>query len=153
MEKNLAILWSAQLIGMSVITGVISFLPLYVPHLGVTDPAQVAMWSGILIAATSFFAALSNPFWGAMADRKGRKPMLEKVLLMFGMIIITIAFASTVYQLLALRILQGVCGGFTAAATALAVSMSPTEHISSTVGIFQIKKTHTICREAKNASL
>lgn len=136
-QKNLAILWSAELIGMSAITGVISFLPLYVPYLGVTNPAQVAMWAGILIGAASFCAALSNPYWGAMADRKGRKPMLEKVLLMFGIIIITMAFAASVYQLLALRILQGLCGGFTAAATALAVSMSPPEHISSTVGIFQ----------------
>jgi len=95
------------------------------------------MWSGILIGAAAFCAALSNPFWGAMADRKGRKPMVEKVLLMFGIIMIIMAFASNVYQLLILRILQGLCGGFAAAATALAVSMSPKEQISFTVGMLQ----------------
>ncbi len=136
-QKSLIILWSAQFVGMSAVTGVISFLPLFVPHLGVTDPAAAAMWSGILVGAAAFCAALANPFWGAMADRKGRKPMVEKVLLMFGLVMITMAFVSNVYQLLALRIFQGLCGGFSAAATALAVSMSPAAQIASTVGIFQ----------------
>lgn len=136
-RKNLAIMWSAQFIGMSAITGVVSFLPLFVTHLGLTDASEVAMWSGILMGSASFCAALSNPYWGAMADRKGRKPMVEKVLLMFGLIIITMAYVSSVYQLLTLRILQGLCGGFVAAATALAVSMSPKEQISFTVGILQ----------------
>ena len=126
-RKNLAILWSAQFIGMSAITGLTSFLPLYVAHLGIADAAEAAMWAGVLIGAASFCAALSNPFWGAMADRKGRKPMVEKVLLMFGIIMIIMAFASNVYQLFVLRILQGLCGGFVAASTALAVSLSPKE--------------------------
>jgi MFS transporter, DHA1 family, multidrug resistance protein len=136
-KKNLAILWVLQFIGMSAITGVISFLPLYVPHLGVVNVSTAAMWSGILMGATSFFAALSNPFWGAMADRNGRKPMVERVLLLFGLIMILMAFASNIYQLLFLRIFQGLCGGFTAAATALAISMSPKKEISFTVGMLQ----------------
>ena len=136
-RKNLAILWSAQFIGMSAITGLTSFLPLYVAHLGIADAAEAAMWAGVLIGAASFCAALSNPFWGAMADRKGRKPMVEKVLLMFGIIMIAMAFATNVYQLFILRILQGLCGGFVAASTALAVSLSPKEQIAFTIGIFQ----------------
>lgn len=136
-KKNLAVLWSVQFIGMSAITGVVSFMPLYVSHLGITSEARMALWSGVLMGATSFCAAISNPFWGAMADRKGRKPMVEKVLLMFGIIMMIMAYASNVYQLLILRILQGFCGGFVAAATALAVSMSPSEKIPVTVGMLQ----------------
>lgn len=136
-KKNLAVLWSVQFIGMSAITGVVSFLPLYVSHLGITSEARMALWSGVLMGAASFCAAISNPFWGAMADRKGRKPMVEKVLLMFGIIMIIMAYASNVYQLLILRMLQGFCGGFVAAATALAVSMSPSEKIPVTVGMLQ----------------
>lgn len=136
-KKSLTILWLAQFIGMGAITGVISFLPLYVTHLGITSAEEAALWSGIIIGSASFCAALSNPYWGAMADSKGRKPMVEKVLFMFGIIIIAMAFASNVYQLLVLRITQGLCGGFVAAATALAVSMSPPEDISFIIGIFQ----------------
>ena len=136
-KKNLAVLWSAQCVGMSAITGVVAFLPLYVAELGVSGHDASAMWSGVLVGSASFTAALSNPYWGAMADRKGRKPMVEKVLLLFGLIILAMAFVANVYQLLALRTLQGLCGGFVAASTALAVSMSPPEEISFTVGIFQ----------------
>ena len=136
-KKNFAIMWATQFIGMSAITGMISFLPLYVTVLGIHDPSEVAMWSGILMGAASFCAALSNPYWGAMADRKGRKPMVEKVLFMYGFIIIGMAYVSNVYQLLTLRILQGLCGGFIASATALVLSMTPPEEISFTVGMFQ----------------
>ena len=136
-KKNLAIMWSTQFIGMSAITGVISFLPLYVTVLGISDVNEVAMWSGLLMGAASFCAALSNPYWGAMADRKGRKPMVEKILFLYGLIMLTMAYVSNVYQLLALRIFQGLCGGFVASATALVVSMAPPEEISFTVGIFQ----------------
>lgn len=136
-KRSLAILWLAQFIGMSAITGVISFLPLYVTHLGIEDAASVAMWAGLLVGASSFCAAISNPFWGALADRKGRKPMVEKVLLMFGLIMMTMAFVYNIYQLLVLRMLQGLCGGFVAASTALAVSMSPNDKVSFTMGTLQ----------------
>jgi DHA1 family multidrug resistance protein-like MFS transporter len=136
-KKNFAIMWATQFIGMSAITGMISFLPLYVTVLGISDPSEVAMWSGILMGSASLCAALSNPYWGAMADRKGRKPMVEKVLFMYGFIIIGMAYVTNVYQLLTLRILQGLCGGFIASATALVLSMTPPEEISFTVGMFQ----------------
>jgi len=136
-KKNFAIMWTTQFIGMSAITGMISFLPLYVTVLGISDPSEVAMWSGILMGSASLCAALSNPYWGAMADRKGRKPMVEKVLFMYGFIIIGMAYVTNVYQLLTLRILQGLCGGFIASATALVLSMTPPEEISFTVGMFQ----------------
>jgi len=136
-KKNFAIMWATQFIGMSAITGMISFLPLYVTVLGISDPSEVAMWSGILMGSASLCAALSNPYWGAMADRKGRKPMVEKVLFMYGFIIIGMAYVTNVYQLLTLRILQGLCGGFIASATALVLSMTPPAEISFTVGMFQ----------------
>ena len=136
-KKNLAIMWATQFTGMSAITGMISFLPLYVTVLGISDASEVAMWSGILMGSASFCAALSNPYWGAMADRKGRKPMVERVLFMYGLIIISMAFVSNVYQLLTLRILQGLCGGFVAAGTALVLSSTPPSEISFTVGMFQ----------------
>lgn len=136
-KKNLAVMWSTQFIGMSAITGMISFLPLYVTVLGISDASEVAMWSGILMGAASLCAALSNPYWGAMADRKGRKPMVEKVLFMYGLIIISMAMVSNVYQLLTLRIMQGLCGGFVAAGNALVISSTPPEEISFTVGMFQ----------------
>ncbi len=136
-KRSFYIMWTAQFIGMSAITGVVAFLPLYIMQLGVTNTSSLGLWAGILMGATSFFAALSNPYWGAMADRQGRKPMVEKVLFLFGLIMMVMAFVTNVYQLLALRIFQGLCGGFVAAATALGLSMAPKEKIPFIVGMFQ----------------
>jgi Arabinose efflux permease len=51
---------------------------------------------------------------------------------------VLMGFAANVYQLFFLRILQGVCGGFTAAALALVTSISPPDKITATLGIFQM---------------
>ncbi|MDU2064775.1 MAG: MFS transporter [Sporomusaceae bacterium] len=136
-KKSLAVMWFVQVIGTIAITGMISFLPLYVSHLGISDPGEIGLWAGVLMGASSFAAAISNPYWGTVADRKGRKPMVEKTLLLFGLIIIAMAYVANVYQLLALRIFQGLCGGFVAASTALVTSMSPRDKIAFTVGLFQ----------------
>ena len=136
-KKSFASMWLAQFIGMSAITGVVSFLPLYVSQLGVTNENTLGLWAGILMGATSFFAALSNPYWGSLADRSGRKPMVEKTLLAFGLLMIAMAFVGNVYQLLCLRIFQGICGGFVASATALGISLTPKEKIPFAVGMFQ----------------
>ncbi len=136
-KRPFAVMWLAQFIGMSAITGVVSFLPLYVTQLGVTDTASLGLWAGILMGATSFCAALSNPYWGNLADRKGRKQMVERVLCVFGAIMIAMSFVTSAWQLLLLRIFQGLCGGFMASATALGISLTPKEKIPFVVGMFQ----------------
>lgn len=136
-KKNLAVMWFAQLAGMGAITGVMSFLPLYVPQLGITKLEEVEFWSGILMGVSSLFAALAGPHWGALADRKGRKPMVERVMLAFAIVMGLMALVTNVYQLLVLRIIQGIFGGFTAAALALVTSITPEEELGFTMGVFQ----------------
>lgn len=136
-KKSLAAMWFAQLTGMGAISGVISFLPLYISKLGITSLEQTEMWSGILVAVAPLFAALSGPHWGAFADRRGRKLMTERVMLVMVFLMGAMAFVTNVYQLLALRILQGIFGGFTSSAIALVTSISPPEEISFTMGVFQ----------------
>lgn len=136
-KRNLAVLWLAQVMGMGAISGVFSFLPLYVAELGVDDPADVKMWSGVLMAAAPLFAGIFGPYWGAMGDRKGRKLMVERVMFMLILVLIGMAMVTNVYQLLGLRIVQGIFGGFTAAALALVTSVTPPEEVGFTMGIFQ----------------
>ncbi|CDL38934.1 Multidrug-efflux transporter, major facilitator superfamily (MFS) (TC 2.A.1) [Citrobacter freundii] len=31
------------------------------------------MWSGLVFSITFLFSAIASPFWGGLADRKGRK--------------------------------------------------------------------------------
>ena len=136
-KNPFAVMWLAQFIGMSAITGVVSFLPLYITQLGVQGESSLGLWAGLLMGTTSFCAALSNPYWGTLADRRGRKQMVERVLLVFGCIMMSMALVTSTWQLLLLRIFQGLCGGFMASATALGISLTPKNKIPFVVGMFQ----------------
>ncbi|HMD90628.1 MAG TPA: MFS transporter [Anaerolineaceae bacterium] len=52
-----------------------AFTPLYLPKLGI-EPADVARWTGIIAAATGLIGLPFLPFWGALADRFSRKPVV-----------------------------------------------------------------------------
>ena len=136
-KKNLAALWFAQLAGMGAITGVMAFLPLYVRELGITNLEEAGVWSGLLMGAAPLTAAMAGPYWGSVADRHGRKLMVMRVMFAFFTVMVLMGFVASVNQLLFLRVVQGVCGGFTAAALALVTSLSPPDQITWTLGIFQ----------------
>ncbi|MDR3562292.1 MAG: MFS transporter [Negativicutes bacterium] len=136
-QKNLAVMWFAQLTGMGAITGVMAFLPLYIPELGVTTVEETELWAGVLLGVAALAAALAGPHWGAVADRHGRKPMVERVMAMFCIVMVAMGFVTDVYQLLVLRIIQGIFGGFTAAALALVTSITPPKEIAFTLGVYQ----------------
>ncbi len=52
-----------------------AFTPLYLPKLGIS-PDSVAQWTGIVAAVTGFLGLPFLPFWGALADRFSRKPVI-----------------------------------------------------------------------------
>lgn len=52
-----------------------AFTPLHLPRIGVAA-ADVALWVGAIAAGASVFGVLFLPFWGALADRFGRKPLI-----------------------------------------------------------------------------
>jgi DHA1 family multidrug resistance protein-like MFS transporter len=136
-KKNLAAMWFAQFNGMAAIMGLLAFLPLYLPELGITNLEEIELWSGTLMAVASLCAAISGPHWGAYADRHGRKLMVERVMIVFFILMMAMAYVTNVYQLLALRVIQGLFGGFTSAALALVTSLTPPEKIGFTMGFYQ----------------
>ena len=52
-----------------------AFTPLYLPKLGIAQ-ADVAQWTGIVAAVTGLLGLPFLPFWGALADRYSRKPII-----------------------------------------------------------------------------
>jgi DHA1 family multidrug resistance protein-like MFS transporter len=113
------------------------FLPLYVMELGVTDPTQVALWSGVLTAVTPAVSGLLGPLWGSFADRVGRKMMMVRSLVGFVIIVAAMGLVTSVTQLLILRILQGVIAGFSIFAMALASVSCPRERVPVAIGRVQ----------------
>ena len=54
-----------------------AFTPLYLPRLGVA-PEDVPRWTGLIAAATSAVGIPFLPFWGALADRYARQPIIVR---------------------------------------------------------------------------
>lgn len=113
------------------------FMPLYVRELGVTDLAEAAFWSGLIVGIGPLCGAVMGPFWGSLADRYGRKPMVLRALLMIGVMQVAIAFAPDVYTLVGMRVVMGVFAGFTPMAMALAISVGPREKMAHAIGLVQ----------------
>lgn len=113
------------------------FMPLYVRELGVTDLADAALWSGVLIGMGPLCSGLMAPFWGTVADRYGRKPMVLRALLMISVMQLVIAFVPNVYWLLGARVVMGMFAGFTPMAMALAISLGPRERMAHAIGMVQ----------------
>ncbi len=54
-----------------------AFTPLYLPHLGIL-PKDVPTWTGLIVAIAGIFGLPFLPFWGALADRYARQPIIVR---------------------------------------------------------------------------
>ena len=113
------------------------FIPLYVFELGITDLAEASFWSGVIVGIGPLMGSIMGPFWGALADKYGRKPMVLRALLMIGVMQVAIAFVTDIYTLVGLRIIMGIFAGFTPMAMALAIAVGPREKMAHAIGLVQ----------------
>ena len=118
-------------VGMSQIAPV---LPLYIKHLGITNSASIAQLSGLSFGITYIMAAIFSPIWGYAADKYGRKPMILRASLGMAIVIGTMGLAQNVYQLIGLRLLEGVITGYSTACTTLIATQTDREHIGEALG-------------------
>lgn len=134
--------WQRTLLVMTIVLGVSStsvsmswpFLPLYVSELGIHPIANATLWAGIIMAPQFLLAALVSPFWGALADRVGRKAMVMRSSFALAIFTFLMGFAHNVWQLLALTILYGLFSGGVAAANALVAVSVPEERLGFSLG-------------------
>ncbi|MGB9662055.1 MAG: MFS transporter [Moorellaceae bacterium] len=113
------------------------FLPFFIFQLGITGSQDVQRWSGILVAVNSFFTGLLSPFWGSLADRYGRKPMLIRSAASIALFTFLTSLSANVYHVLVFRILQGAFSGFAPAALSLLATTVPEKHLSYSLGLMQ----------------
>jgi DHA1 family multidrug resistance protein-like MFS transporter len=137
-KRNLYVIWAAELAAIAGFAVVFPFLPYYVQELGITELHQVELWSGILLASQAVTMAIFAPIWGSLADRYGRKLMVERAMFGAAIILAAMGFAQNVWQLLALRTLQGVVTGTVPAATTLVASSTPREKAGYALGLLQM---------------
>ena len=102
--------------------------------MGVTNPAAVAAWSGIVLSVNALTGALFAPLWGSVADRVGRKRMVIRSSIFGGLGAALMALAPNVYLLAAARAALGIAGGFSSAAAALVGSIVPQSSLGFALG-------------------
>jgi MFS family permease len=118
-------------------TIVMPFLPLYFRELGVSDEGAVAIWSGASIGITPAVTAMMSPFWGKLADRYGRKVMVERSLVCFVIVLTIMSKVTEPWHVLALRIVQGIFGGFGPLTLTMAADSAPRDQMGSALGTVQ----------------
>jgi len=133
-KKNLCICWVGTFATSSGLSQLAPILPLYIEHLGITDIADVEMWSGLAFGITGLMMAFFSPIWGQAADRYGRKPMLLRASLGMALVISAMGFVTSVHQLVGLRLLMGVISGFNSGAMTLIATQTPKNHVGWALG-------------------
>jgi MFS family permease len=136
-KLNLGVLWIGNFLVMSGMTMIMPFLPLYIQEMGITDPHQVAFWSGIIFAGNFVTSFIFQPLWGKVADRHGRKMMLLRSGFGMGIVMTMMGFAGSVWHLLLLRILNGTISGYVPAAVSLVSATTPREKMGVAMGTLQ----------------
>ena len=135
--RNLAVIWLAQFVTLMGFSFVFPFVPLFVQELGITDPAQAALWAGISSTAQGLTMFLASPIWGMIGDRYGRKLNVLRAMIGGGILTGLSGLVGNVYQLTALRLLTGLASGSVAPTMALAASSAPKHRIAFTIGAVQ----------------
>ncbi|MDU6522642.1 MAG: multidrug efflux MFS transporter [Enterococcus sp.] len=113
---------------------VMPFMYLYIDSLGSYTNQQLNFWSGITFSSTFLITAIVSPLWGRLADQKGRKLMLLRASLGMAIVISLMGTVGNVYQLIGLRLLQGVFSGYISNATALIATGTPREKSGQVLG-------------------
>lgn len=118
-------------------TLVMPFLPIYVRQLGIESTAGIAFWSGLLLSISPLIASFAGPLWGRLGDRIGMKIMATRATAVNAVCWFLMGFAHNVWQLLMLRALLGLLGGFNNVSVALITQLSPKEKVPSLIGTLQ----------------
>ena len=114
------------------------FLPLYVEELGSVTNLSVEFLAGAVFSAQAFSMMLASPVWGAIADRYGRKLMVERAMFGGAVILLLMAFVRSAEELVLLRTIQGLITGTIAAANALLAAIVPRQRMGYAMGLLQV---------------
>ncbi len=139
-KRNLAVLSMVQVLSTLGFGLIFPFLPLYVKELGTTTGGSLEFWAGMVFSVQAFTMMIASPIWGSVADRSGRKLMLERATLGGAVIVAAMGFAQSAEQLALLRALQGATTGVIAANNALVASQTPRERTGFALGVINMAR-------------
>jgi DHA1 family multidrug resistance protein-like MFS transporter len=137
-QRTLTVVFIAQLTTAVGFSSIFPFLPLYVKALGTTTGLSLELLSGLVFSGQAFTMMLASPVWGALADRFGRKLMVERAMFGGALILLLMAFVRSAEQLVLLRAIQGLITGTISAANALVAAETPRQRTGYAMGLLQV---------------
>lgn len=137
-QRTLYILFAAQFLSIVGFAFVLPFLPFYIRELGVADERLVPVWAGVMAGSGSLVMAFFSPLWGWLADRYGRKIMVERAMFCGAVITFAMGLVADVWQLFFLRLLSGAATGTIAASVAMVSTAVPKHRLGYALGIMQV---------------
>ena len=137
-KRTLYIIVFAQVMTAIGFSSFFPFLPLYVADLGAKSRLSVEFLSGMAFSAQAIMMMIASPFWGMIADRYGRKLMVERAMFGGAIVIGLMAFARSAEELVLLRAIQGLITGVLSAHNALVASVVPRERSGYAMGLLQV---------------
>ncbi|MFQ5944302.1 MAG: MFS transporter [Anaerolineales bacterium] len=137
-QRTLYIIFFVQLVTAIGFSSIFPFLPLYIEELGATTSLSVELLAALVFSAQAFTMMLASPVWGSLADRYGRKLMVERATFGGALVILLMAFVTSAEQLVGLRAIQGLITGTLAASNALVAAAVPRQRTGYAMGLLQV---------------
>ena len=105
---TLGVLFIAQVLSAVGFSMIFPFLPLYIESLGSAGGHSTELLAGLVISVQGITMMIAAPFWGAVADRFGRKKMIMRALFGGAITLALMGFVQSAEQLILVRAMQGV---------------------------------------------
>ena len=140
-KRALVFMSIAQLLVAVGFSMIFPFLPNYVEALGSTTGLSLVFLAGAVFSSQAVTMMIASPIWGAIADRLGRKPMVQRAMFGGAAIILLMAFARSAEELVVLRAIQGLITGTVSASSALIAAVTPKERTGFALGTLQTALT------------
>ena len=135
--RTVAVLWIAQVIAEMAFSFALPFVPLYIQELGIDDPTRAGIWAGLMSGGFALVMGVMGPIWGVVADRYGRRLMIQRALFGACFVIGAMAIVQSPEQLFALRLLQGAVTGLVAATSTVVSLTVPKARLAASLGFMQ----------------
>ena len=137
-QKNLWIMFFAQLTTMIGFSSIFPFLPFYIESIGKVSSLKMELLAGLVYSGQAFTMMIASPIWGALSDIFGRKLMVVRAMFGGAIILTLMAFARSAEELVILRAVQGFITGTVGAANALVAASVPKKRIGYAMGVLQV---------------
>jgi len=140
-RRTFWVVFASNLVSGVGLSSFLPFFPTLLEDLGMQDPHARAVWSGLLFGAAPLSAGFTGPLWGSIGDRYGRRLMVVRSLLGLALFVGPMAWARSAWQLLALRLMQGVFSGYMAPSLTLVSVSAPGDRQGRVTGWIQTAST------------